>query len=724
MIRKMLLAFVLIINGLLLNGQISSSPFKPIQKLPLHSKKSETHHKSLEKQITSYLLVNDELQLCTKDINLGENVDSLKVESDDIQILINLSLNADCIEIQSTASTGKDTISITAYSEGDSTTVRRIVDIRQPLTLPFAEDFSVLDPLPGYPNDSFWLDNDAYVNNHLASKAPSIGVVTLDGMDASGNAYNRGYAPADQLTSTFFDLSGYIVSDNVYLQFSYQAMGLGIPPEENDSLIVEFKDVNGQWNSVFYDLIGFRVNSFDTLMPFRFKALRLSAEYLHDSFQFRFKNYNQGLGLSSIWNVDYILLLDQVQDPGVVLRNDDIALASPPASLIVPYSAMPMSQFLGNEDEFLTDRLQVLLNNHYGREEELADAQYTILDEDDGNVIFGPRPLLETDRDGNPLGNISQGYQALESFIPNQLRPQIVREISEYVVNKPKVGLNLQYDLMEDGEENVGAFPFLSTNGRASYTTHISDYFAYDDGTAEIRYEMAAFNQIAIEFELKQADSLAGIMLLFPIMNLRNEGVDFQYSIHQGSLSAPAIYTKSNAKVSYPSTNRECPYFTYFDITDDFGELQNIRLDAGRFFIVLYNRRDILNLGVDRKFNSNAETYFNDNGNWRSFKDFFGGLEMSLMVRPFFKGHEKKVSTTLEGQDILYSIYPSPAEYRVIVPNANQSGSYSLYNHTGQLIDRGDLVHHSLDIHLLQSGQYFIQYEKSNTRFIESFIKK
>lgn len=80
------------------------------------------------------------------------------------------------------------------------------IDLRsnQPLTLPFADDFS---GQVGYPDPQYWEDSQAFVNRSLGLNPPSIGVLTLDGLDAEGLPYGGGYGGSDTLTSRPIDMS-------------------------------------------------------------------------------------------------------------------------------------------------------------------------------------------------------------------------------------------------------------------------------------------------------------------------------------------------------------------------------------------------------------------------------------------------------------------------------------------------------------------------------------
>ena len=134
--------------------------------------------------------------------------------------------------------------------------------------LPFVDDFSNYS---GYPDPKFWHDDQGYVNTGFAVYPPSIGVVTLDALDAHGRIYahaSRQPFPADTLTSNPIRLDSNFtqhrpmqVVDSLYLSFYYQPAGasktypaggwqiVGDAPEHSDKLILEFGYATG--NQVF-----------------------------------------------------------------------------------------------------------------------------------------------------------------------------------------------------------------------------------------------------------------------------------------------------------------------------------------------------------------------------------------------------------------------------------------------------------------------------------------
>lgn len=130
--------------------------------------------------------------------------------------------------------------------------------------LPFVDDFSMG---VGYPNAQLWQDGQAFVNSTYPVFPPSIGVATLDALDANGKMYShasREAFGADTLTSNLIRLDSNFtlhrqmqVADSLYFSFYYQPGGgcrvtpavewerIGDAPEFDDELILEFGYATG-----------------------------------------------------------------------------------------------------------------------------------------------------------------------------------------------------------------------------------------------------------------------------------------------------------------------------------------------------------------------------------------------------------------------------------------------------------------------------------------------
>ncbi|MEM6726309.1 MAG: T9SS C-terminal target domain-containing protein, partial [Bacteroidota bacterium] len=173
------------------------------------------------------------------------------------------------------------------------------------LNLPFFDDFSNGDP---FPDVGKWQEPYVYVNPGLGLNPPSIGVASFDGLDGQGVPYGTSYGGSDTLTSQAIELGSFSAGDNIFLSFYVQAKGVGDKPEAADSLVLEFLNSAGSWVTIeqFAGLSGVP----NTFIPdFSYHSYPVtSVEFLHDNFQFRFRNYSNRTGFIDIWNIDYVYL--------------------------------------------------------------------------------------------------------------------------------------------------------------------------------------------------------------------------------------------------------------------------------------------------------------------------------------------------------------------------------------------------------------------------------
>ena len=136
-----------------------------------------------------------------------------------------------------------------------------------------------------------WMDVSARRTQTFALNAPTIGVATLDGLDATGYPYSfvdvntSGWC--DTLTSMPLALNGYSAESNVHLMFYVQGGGLGNAPDPfEDQLILEFKSVDDVTGEVFWT----EVWSTDSVSTDSFERFFVPVDqpmHLSNGFQFR-----------------------------------------------------------------------------------------------------------------------------------------------------------------------------------------------------------------------------------------------------------------------------------------------------------------------------------------------------------------------------------------------------------------------------------------------------
>ena len=118
--------------------------------------------------------------------------------------------------------------------------------------------------------------------------------------------------------------------------------GLGDNPQVEDSLILEFKDSNGDWNTE-WKMAGSSFYEFKKQI-----ILISSSDYLTNDFQFRFRNKATLSGNFDHWHIDYVKL-DEFLNPMDTSKLNDVSFVYGAPSFLKRYEQMPWTHFKNNE---------------------------------------------------------------------------------------------------------------------------------------------------------------------------------------------------------------------------------------------------------------------------------------------------------------------------------------------------------------------------------------
>jgi hypothetical protein len=334
-----------------------------------------------------------------------------------------------------------------------------------------------------------WKEKQVYINNDFAIAPPSVNVATFDGLDERGNAYGQGDGYLDSLTSHPFNFAGLTRADSVYLSFYVQPQGLGDIPEVGDSLVLEFRNNsynNTQWQTVW----GGTINLYSTTVFTKVTVLVDSA-YLHDDFQFRFKNYGSRTGNLDNWHLDYVILdKGRTKDDGYF----DFALSTNPPSLLKKYSSMPARHYKLSPSTYTNTVQQILISNNDKATVPVFFAR----------SIYNPEPSrLDSFSDTDPgVTGESRSLVGITRWVGALTTTTAVTDSVVY---------NSTYYANSNNN-----FDNIPTNDTLSVKTIMSNYFAYDDGTAEAGYGLFFEpGSVALGYKLETADSLFGISMYF-----------------------------------------------------------------------------------------------------------------------------------------------------------------------------------------------------------------
>lgn len=598
-------------------------------------------------------------------------------------------------------------------AEGTNTRRLKTAALGDTLKLPFWDDFTLR-------HDSLWLTGGGvYFNNNYCYDQPNMFVASFDGLKANGKPYvplaiggKPVNGPADTLTSKPIDLSSYVQGNKLYLRFSWQAGGLGDAPDlVSDSICLQFKNSVDQWISVWNKNNVPQVD--DSTFFHQFITIE-DAQFFHNGFQFRFQSFGKLSGNFDVWNIDYVMLDENKLAADSIAP--DISYVRASTSLLKNYTSIPLKQFEANKDNELADTIFFL-----ARSLNFELKNYTIVDST------------------SYIKNISipEVFQDLTTqFIPNftkpyQTRPQ-VHQIQKDLIDLNHQPTNIAYQsTISPNDATIGdSFPLNSVESTVSRLnfninnqfwnyTPISNYYSYDDGTAEVGFGVTTnLGRVAVKYHMNVPDTITGLKICFPSLNTEYENSSIvllvMTGINNGSSNQNILY-KESVPMKHPSGLNG--FYEYTFTTPLFLNLTNAD------FFVGYQQTSTnkILVGFDKNTDSRGNIFFRTSTNWQEFDDEPG----SVMIRPIF-GNRLVTGTTPAITTLDAAVYPNPTTG--IINITGKIAKATLYDLTGREVQHEDFDSsdafstNSLDASNLQNGLYLLHLENENAREIKKII--
>lgn len=589
---------------------------------------------------------------------------------------------------------------------------------------PFFDDFSSYSG--PYPTAELWLDRDVFVNNTLAKNPPSIGMATFDGLDRKGRPYdlvNGGVA--DQLTSKPIDLSGFTTSDVLSLRYFAAPKGYGQEPEETDSLKVEFLNNQGKW--VLMDYILGEDFSINETPPFAMRGVPIALnQFLHDEFQFRFTARVSPGGYGDWWHVDYVYL-------GTVAADNpnftDIALTEVPNTFLKNYTSMPWHQFHANVPSQVTDEYEAHFFNHYVNPLNVSPSSVNYVELTTG---FDFNQNFTVDESGNAIP-IAEPTTRSGVIPPNKYSDFLADLVSSIPDSSYRV-IETTYTIFNSTQAGPDAY---FSNDTASRQTIFSNYYAHDDGTAELQYfvsDVQGGEEVATQFASTVKDTIRAVQMMFPHYTIGDlESQIFTLKIWVGG-DEPAesnlVFERELLKPFFPDAVYDTLQgFTTYKLEDILGEPMPVAVDAETNFFVGYEFTSNADLsfpvGLDRQHECDCNwANLNDGYGWNKFSPAFAG---ALLIRPVMESVPFNTSTSttdVAPVDAPILIFPNPTSDVLNLKFENgEINDFTLliFNQLGQLVAQPN-PSTELDVSDLQAGIFYLQI--SDRRTGQHFVKK
>lgn len=646
---------------------------------------------------------------------------------------------------------------------------KSVLSTIEPLRLPFADDFSYDDI---YPDASRWLDSNVYINAHYPVFPVDYGVATFDVTDKTGKIYSYADIfpfVADYLTSypirldsVFDEVSGTAwkttAADSIYLSFYYQSQGRGDAPLHYDSLALEFGTTKYHYDTSYLQLHVSEATDFtgeffgegDTIKPndtlfysgchFNF-AVAEDTLYYEDSlyvlcdtvlkgittwenvwnakgetldtflinnnayfkmvmipitdtawyksnFQFRFYNYGSLATILSWktntdhWHIDKVYLNAGRTKNDIYTR--EIRFVQPAGTLLKSFTSMPVYHYPMELRESVTS----YINNNDSLNHPVTYSYYVL------------------DNNGNPVPGLTEGFSGIlppySSVDYNDYAP--FAEAPVVAVYEPPNVDETIYNVVHTAKDSDDP----SVGDTIYYQQVFSNYFAYDDGTAERSYGASSDNtRIAVQYTSFEPDTLRAVQVYFnQVQGITNPDY-FKIGVWNDNNGKPGklIYETDGLKYTQDEINE----FTSFIFPDTI----IIRFGIENYFISIaqttYNN---LNIGFDRNTNTRSKTYYSTGGSWIS-----SPFDGTLMIRPVFGKALAEPTPIVKSQPKNLKIYPNPpgpeGTITLMLPSTVSDPKYwkylttRIYDLSGRLIFSAPFAE-QLNIQGIDPGFYVI----------------
>lgn len=667
-----------------------------------------------------------ETTICVDTTNLPGNFFSSFIESNDISLGITADLGS-CILYEAQRFAGIDTVYYEICDQYCVCDIYKVpVQITQDtLSLPFFDDFSKGG---NYPSNKTWLDRNVYINNTLANNPPSIGVATFDGLDSNGSPYGGGNGISDILTSAYLNMANTATST---LSFYIQPKGLGLPNSPGDSLVLEFKTAAGDWEIIdsYKAFDGFFVPADSIPADFgEVKSVTISSEYRYNGFQFRFLAYNnRNGGVEGIWSLDYVRL-DTNNSPA---SQKDLALTQAPNDILRNYSSMPWWHFEGNEDEELYDFVSASARNHFDETKNIVDSRVN-LNEVTTGINFSNFTVFDA------TNFLAGETKMIDRNIPDVSRANYLSTLQSSFTGQDNLLFNTSYFIEVTDQETNPLLSDVLTNDTVHQQTIFSNYFAYDDGSAEQGLGVRPVGaQAAVRYHANQADTIRGVQIHFPHVSNDVSNQLFNIKIWVGSLDSDPVYEAVLLKPLYIDDffQDSLNAFTTYRLNNEAGDApMPVPIPAGDFFVGWQQASTTtrpIPVGLDKNTPEAHLNNFVKTGALGEWENLPLGFEGALMIRPVVgsatpNSTEVAVNTEEPILSELMNIFPNPATQLLNI-NLKQGNPndylFTLSNSIGQVVYQSSFKDQIM-LDNYQNGLYFLKITNLNLRkdFTHKFI--
>lgn len=558
-------------------------------------------------------------------------------------------------------------------------------------TLPFYDDFSSSNI---YPDSTKWMDRNAYINSGFPLNPVTRNAATLDVLDEYGEVYDYAISNpfiAEYLSSTTIRLDSVFEptpraltpADSLYFSFFYQPQGNGNPPENPDSLVLEFgflEELDTIWNHV-WSIPGRTLSQFLQENDNNyFKQVMIpitDPKYFTSNFFFRFYNYASIVSQSQPssrsnednWNIDVVYLnYDRsIHDTSY----PKICFTGQAPSFLNRYQSMPYKHYRANPTASIAENPLLHFSNLDNQNHTLKYS-YTV------EQVNGVQSYAYVNDD--PIEIDSATYcEPYSTTVYKLFAIDYDRDTTSFIIRH----------YISDSTVNPPMVDSLV------YTQGLYNYFAYDDGTPELGYGVEpSGGAFAVRFDLNELDTLRGVQILFNhTLNDANYNY-FDIVVWKDNDGKPGdeVYRLSNLK---PRWEDHIYQFSYYK----FDRLVKLN---GTFYIgIVQQSSGLINIGFDSSRDNSQYNFYNDDGSWH--QSLMAG---SIMLRPVVGG-DYYIDVDEIAATSQVRVYPNPASSTIHIDGLDNGATVNLYDITGRMVMHSTFTG-ELSVSQLTSGLYLL----------------
>ena len=480
-------------------------------------------------------------------------------------------------------------------------------------------------------DNSLWTGRGVYENSNYPINPPTIGVATFDALDENGELYLGSSAIArvcDSLVSKPIDLSTLLAVDSLYLSFFVENKGFGDAPEAKDTMVLQFYNAAHNWVNVWTSA---EQSSWPTDTFLQFIVPLNSSLFFHDSFKFRFysyasvSGYSGDLGNRDHWHLDYVVLdKNRTQDDDYI---SDVAFKYPPSTLINGYYNVPWPHFKSASNLMLPSSRAEVSNISNAA----ASVNFAVDIKEDISSVYA----------SGSAQNFSIGANSSHQFIENYGSFAYASAENDTAIFDVRYALNTS--LNGNNTQNDTAYS----------KQHFSNFYAYDNSTAEAGYGFYdAGAEFAYQFAVleNKGDTIRGLCIYFnDVINHSNYLTPFTFRIRKDNAGLPGTIVWESATM-YADSSKGLNKFLFYE----FDEPQFLK---GVFYIGFHQTTsEYLNVGLDLNTVSTNKMFY------KTINGFTGSaVKGSVMLHPVFGKKVVLPQKVDEKENMKIALYPNPA---------------------------------------------------------------